>query len=320
MSAFTRLWRRAPLWRATLMATGVTTVLSVLVPAPWLASSLPAYTGLTARIQHALGVGGQGDTGTDDALHPQEDHRTISVPPVDAQMEGRVSFIGKDIPLPAGKWHPLLTYQDDLSHGEIMTAIYVRTNDGIVTGLLLLQGTSQSLPMADTMPIQGQCTSPFAFMTRSQPVDGSHSECWLTSPIRIVNGFFLTSDPALQQLVSSPFFIPAAVERLNIQGYTLPSVLVDAAWNRIEKREPGSRADFLSVHLLTSPAPPGSTRAPGAPENWTRTGMRDSATVSDFVQRTNAWIQGWAPYLLQAFEGQQATPPASAAEDPGFRG
>lgn len=320
MSAFTRLWRRAPLWRASVLATGATTALSFLLPAPaWLTHSMPAYTGLTARIQNALGIGEQNDD--NDALQVRDDHRTMSVPPVDAQMEGRVSFIGKEIPLPAGKWHPLLSYQDDLAHGEMMTALYVRSNDGIVTGLLIMQGTSQSLPMADTMDIQQQCTSSFAFMTQSQPINSNYSECWLTSPIRIVNGFFLTSDPALQRLLSSPFFIPAAVERLNIFGYTLPNVLVDAAWNRIEKQEPDSpRANFLSVHLLTSPALPGDARAPGALEDWSRNGMRDSAAVSDFVRRTNDWIEGWAPYLLQAFEDKPVTPPHSATEDPGFRG
>ena len=325
MSPFTRLWRRAPLWRTALLTTGACTALSVLFPAPWLATRLPAYAHLASSIRHALPGQGSADSTAEDgsALHPDEDQRTVSVPPMDAQFEGSVAFAGRRVPLPAGKGPPLLNYQDDVSHGEILTSLYVRSEQGIVTGLMIAQATTQSIPLSDTQVVQEECHSTFNFMTESLPQDGARTECWMTSPVRVVNSVFLTSNQALQALVSSPLFIPPAVQRLTVMGFELPPVLVDAAWNHIEKTKDSSRVDFMSVHILLSPAESGSRKVPGAPENWSRAGMADSPAVADFVQRSNAWLQGWVPYLRQGFDGSLSTtapPPAAAATDPAFHG
>ncbi|MBO1324693.1 hypothetical protein K2X14_05950 [Acetobacter sp. TBRC 12305] len=334
MSAFTRLWHRAPLWRAALFTAGVCGILTVMFPAPWLASRLPAYGSLGGKIRHMIGADSTGSDKTDNedssnALHPDEDRRTVSAPPMDAQFEGTIPFAGRQLPLPAGKWHPLLNYQDDVAHGEILTSLYVRSEQGIVTGLLIAQATTQSLPLGDTQLVQDECHSTFNFMSESLPADGASTECWMTSPIRVVNNVFLTSNQALQALIGSPLFIPPAVQRLTMMGFDLPSVLVDAAWNRIEKSKsvqgkPGSdhRVDFLSVHALISPADIGSRAVPGAPENWSRAGMSDSLAVSDFVHRTNDWLRGWTPYLRQGFAGTlPSTPtPGNASADPAFHG
>ncbi|MFT9160062.1 MAG: hypothetical protein ABF491_06865, partial [Acetobacter sp.] len=56
MSAFTRLWHRAPLWRAALFTAGVCGALTVLFPAPWLSTYLPAYGSLAGKIRHWVGA------------------------------------------------------------------------------------------------------------------------------------------------------------------------------------------------------------------------------------------------------------------------
>lgn len=322
MSAFTRLWQRAPVWRVALFTAGACSVFSVMFPAPWLTSRLPAYAKLTSKISHMLPSGASSADSSEDALRPDEDRRTVSAPPMDAQFEGTLSFAGRQLPLPAGKWHPLLNYQDDVAHGEILTSLYVRSEQGIVTGLLVAQATTQSLPITDTQLVQDECHSNFNFMSEALPQDGTHTECWMTSPIRVVNNVFLTSNPALQALLGSPMFIPPAVQRLTGMGFDLPPVLVDAGWNRIEKSKSGPGVDFMSVHMLTSPAEAGSKTVPGAPENWSRAGMSDSAAVSDFVHRTNAWLRGWSPYLRQGFDSKlpDTALPTTVSADPAFHG
>ncbi|MFT9125830.1 MAG: hypothetical protein ABF468_08325 [Acetobacter fabarum] len=321
MTAFTRLWHRAPLWRTALITAGVCGTLSVLFPAPWLASSVPGYGALSSRIRHML-PSSLGGTEASDALHPDEDQRTVSIPPMDAQFEGSVVFAVRQLPLPAGKWHPVVNFQDDVAHGEVLTTLYVRSAQGIVTGLIIAQATTQSLPIAAMSMIEAQCHSSFNFMNEAAPQDGNRSECWMTTPIRVVNNLFLTSNEPLQTLLSDQMYIPPAVQRLTIMGFDLPPILVDAGWNLVEKSKSGTGVDFMSVHTLLSPAEAGARRVPGAPENWSRAGMSDSAAVTDFVQRTNTWLRGWVPTLLRGFENKlpQNAPPSTEAIDPAFHG
>jgi hypothetical protein len=245
-----------------------------------------------------------GGTEASDALHPDEDQRTVSIPPMDAQFEGLVVFAGRQLPLPAGKWHPVVNFQDDVAHGEVLTTLYVRSAQGIVTGLIIAQATTQSLPLAAMNMIQAQCHSSFNFMNEAAPQDGNRSICWMTTPIRVVNNLFLTSNEPLQALLSDQMYIPPAVQRLTIMGFDLPPILVDAGWNLVEKSKSGTGVDFMSVHTLLSPAGTGTRRVPGEPENWSRAGMTDSAAVTDFVQRTNGWLRGWVPTLQRGFEKQ----------------
>jgi hypothetical protein len=241
---------------------------------------------------------------------------------MDAQFEGSVVFAGRQLPLPAGKWHPVVNFQDDVAHGEVLTTLYVRSAQGIVTGLIIAQATTQSLPIAAMSMIEAQCHSSFNFMNEAAPQDGNRSECWMTTPIRVVNNLFLTSNEPLQTLLSDQMYIPPAVQRLTIMGFDLPPILVDAGWNLVEKSKSGTGVDFMSVHTLLSPAEAGARRVPGAPENWSRAGMSDSAAVTDFVQRTNTWLRGWVPTLLRGFENKlpQNAPPSTEAIDPAFHG
>ncbi|MFT8507627.1 hypothetical protein [Acetobacter sp.] len=321
MTAFTRLWHRAPLWRAALITAGVCGTLSVLFPAPWLTSSVPGYGALSSRIRHML-PSSLGGTEASDALHPDEDQRTVSIPPMDAQFEGSVVFAGRQLPLPAGKWHPVVNFQDDVAHGEVLTTLYVRSAQGIVTGLIIAQATTQSLPLAAMTMIQAQCHSSFNFMNEAAPQDGNRSICWMTTPIRVVNNLFLTSNEPLQALLSDQMYIPPAVQRLTIMGFDLPPILVDAGWNLVEKSKSGTGVDFMSVHTLLSPAGAGTRRVPGEPENWSRAGMTDSAAGTDFVQRTNGWLRGGGPTLQRGFENKLTpnAPPPAEAMDPAFHG
>lgn len=321
MTAFTRLWHRAPLWRTALITAGVCGTLSVLFPAPWLTSRLPGYGALSSKVRHML-PSAMGGTEASDALHPEEGQRTVSIPPMDAQFEGSVAFAGRQLPLPAGKWHPIVNFQDDVAHGEVLTTLYVRSAQGIVTGLIIAQATTQSLPVAAMQMVEAECHSTFNFMNEAAPQDGNRTECWMTTPIRVVNNLFLTSNEALQALLSDQMYIPPAVQRLTMMGFDLPPILVDAGWNLVEKSKSGTGVDFMSVHTLLSPAEAGGRRVPGAPENWSRAGMADSGAVTDFVQRANGWLRGWVPTLQRGFDSKltpNTTPPTDAM-DPAFHG
>lgn len=319
MSAFTRLWQRAPLWRTVLITTGACGIFSVVFPAPWLTNRLPYYQTLTDKVGHMLG---RSDAGKPAADADGEGRRMVSQPPLDAQFEGVIPFAGRQLPLPAGKWHPVLNYQDDISHGEILTSIFVRSEQGVVTGFIIAQATTQSIPSQDTQMLQDMCHSGFNFTVGDLPQDGTQTECWLTSPIRVVNNLFITSNQALQGLLSSPLFIPPALQRLGMMGFDLPPILVDAGWTHIEKSKSGTGVDFATIHTLLSPAQAGQRAVPGAPEDWSHAGMNNSPMVADFVKRTDGWLKNWLPYLRKGYTSSlEAGPlPANAATDPGFHG
>lgn len=320
MSAFTRLWQRAPLWRTALITTGVCGVFSVLFPAPWLVNRLPYYGTLTSKVGHMMGRSAPGTEAQPDG--GDEGRRMVSQPPMDAQFEGVIPFAGRQLPLPAGKWHPVLNYQDDVEHGEVLTSIFVRSEQGAVTGFIIAQATTQSLPASATEQLEAQCHSTFNFTVGDLPQDGNRTECWMTSPIKVVNNLFITSNQALQGMLSSPLFIPPALQRLGMMGFQLPPVLVDAAWTRIEKSKSGKGVDFATIHTLISPALPGPKAVvPGSPENWSHGGMADAPVVADFVGRTDTWLKGWLPYLRKSYKGEldsSAPLPQAVATDPGF--
>ena len=320
MAAFPRLGQRAPLGRTALITTGVCGVFSVMFPAPWLVNRLPYYGTITSKVGQMLG---RSSANPNAASNPDEGRRMVSQPPMDAQFEGVIPFAGRQLPLPAGKWHPVLNYQDDISHGEILTSLFVRSEQGAVTGFIIAQATTQSLPASDTQMLQDQCHSTFNFTVGDLPQDGKQTECWMTSPIRVVNNLFLTSNQALQGLLSSPLFIPPALQRLGMMGFDLPPVLVDTAWTHIEKSKSGSGVDFATIHTLLSPALAGQKAIPGSPEDWSHAGMASAPVVADFVGRTDRWLKGWLPYLRKGYNGtlDSSHPlPETAAADPGFHG
>lgn len=320
MSAFTRLWRRAPLWRTTLILTGVCSTFALLFPAPWLERSLPLYQRGTDKIGHMLGRESAAQKAAD---ADNQGRRMVSQPPMDAQLEGVIPFAGRQLPLPAGHWHPVLNYQDDVAHGELLTSLYVRSERGMVTGFIIAQATTQSLPSSNTQMWQDMCHNTFNFTAGDLPQDGNRTECWMTAPIKVVNNQFITSNQALQGLVSSPLFIPPALQRLSMMGFALPPVLVDAGWVHIEKSKSGNGVDFASVHIFVSPAQAGEhVTIPGAPEDWSKPGMNNSPDVADFVQRTSSWLQHWTPELRKGYTGTLDTTAWSAilAADPGFHG
>lgn len=320
MSAFSRLWRRAPLWRTTLILTGTCSVFALLFPAPWLERSVPAYQHVADKVGHMMG---RSSAAQQAAEADNQGRRMVSQPPMDAQLEGVIPFAGRQLPLPAGHWHPVLNYQDDIAHGEILTSLYVRSERGVITGFIIAQATTQSLPSSDTQMLQDMCHNTFNFMTGDLPQDGTQTECWMTAPIRVVNNQFITSNQALQGLVSSPLFIPPALQRLGMMGFMLPPVLVDAGWVHIEKSKSGNGVDFATVHTFVSPAQAGEhITIPGAPEDWSKPGMNNSPDVADFVQRTNGWLKNWTPILRKGYAGKlDATSiPAGLTTDPGFHG
>lgn len=319
MSAFTRLWSRAPLWRTTLIMTGACGVFSLFFPAPWLGRTVPYYQTVTDKLGHLLG---RETPAQQAAKEASQGRRMVSQPPLDAQFEGVIPFAGRQLALPAGRWHPVLNYQDDIAHGEVLTSIFVRSQQGTVTGFIIAQATTQSIPAADTQLLQDMCHNGFNFTSGDLPQDGNKTECWLTAPIHVANGQFITSNEPLQALVSSPLFIPPALQRLGLLGFNLPPVLVDAGWTHIEKSKSGTGVDFATIHTFVSPVPAGQHAVPGSPEDWSRAGMNDTPDVASFVQRTDTWLKGWLPILRKGYAGtlEVGTLPLQSTADPGFHG
>ncbi|MBS0981302.1 MULTISPECIES: hypothetical protein [Acetobacter] len=322
MSAIKRLWNRAPLWRTALLTACLCTLLSLIFPAPWLVQIAPPYKVLTSKIGHTLGSDTSSFQDADSSGQPDQaaaEHHTASAPPFDAEFTGVIPFAGRQLPLPAGKWHAIANQQDDQNHSEVLSSVLVRVDQGLVTGLIVAQATTQPVSAENAQNLESLCNNGYNFLVGSLPQDGRQTECWMTSPVRVLDHSFMAANQPLQGLMASPI-LAFTLNRLTEMKFILPPAMVDAAWLHIEKTKSGSGVDVASVHTLISPATPGQKNFPGAPEDWTRTGMQNDPAVASFVNSVNVWLVKWLPYLRKAYANklEANTIPATIAADPGY--
>lgn len=318
MSAIKELWKRAPLWRICVIITFISGFLVFLFPSPLVKSHFASLSSISDNFWQ-LFPATQKPSNPDQKEHPPA--RSVEIPPMDAEFIGMVHFAGREIPLPFGKWHPLISYRDSTSRYEIITKLFVRYEKGIVTGLILAQSSPQEVPLSATRMMESECHNPFNFFNSGLPQDGHRVECWMTSPIRVAGNVLMTSNQALQDILGPQMhYTPAALQRLMIMSFMLPPVFVDAGWNYIEKGKSFGEVNFMSVHTLLSPAIPGKNIVPGVPENWSRADMNDNPAVVSFIQATRSWLYNFIPLLYRGYRGVigKIPPPNPPLPDPAY--
>ncbi len=195
MSAASRLWRRAPLWRLTLASAASFAILSVLYPTP----------SILALIRRA--------TPTDPGAAPVE-QLIGSYPPFEAVFSGTLPFAGRILPLPSGEWHELVSGRSE-HDTELDFMVLGRVEHGALTGAIV---ASASVFPADG-PIKPHL--PFGcFDTRSTvavpPADSGPHDCWFA------------------RTTSLSHLARRADERLTKLGITVGPSLVATTWSRVE--------------------------------------------------------------------------------------
>ncbi|AQS85030.1 MAG: hypothetical protein ABF876_14810 [Acetobacter aceti] len=320
MSAFSRLWRRAPLWRLSLVSMVAFSGVTALYPPDWLvglypplgrfahhpaatpdddASSSDSSRNETGQNSQAAGGGGHGNGyGTEQA----------SVPPIDAQLIDLMPFAGRQLPLPAGIWHPVLT-ETTGPHGEISSNILVRTDRGVVTGVILVQATTASVP--PSVLSDQPCHARDAYFQRTLAAPKDAVQCISTNVSLTPKGDIRSRDD-----------IDWAFGRLQLLGFPMPPVWALASWTYAVNAPDGGK-NFENVTMALSPADPGTARISTSLSDWTPDGLGTSPFSGRFMQDVNGWLTQWAPVLLQGYQGTLQPSPEKirpAASDPAWHG
>lgn len=320
MSAVSRLWRRAPLWRLCVTGAVVFSAVTVIWPAPWMVRLCPPFAALTHKVDHLLhrsspsssapeqdaGTGAPSEAGP----APADGGNDIAATPsIETELRDLLPFAGRKLPLPAGVWHPVLTTQEG-PHGELISNVLVRTDRGVVTGVIIARGTTASVPAEGAGQLDEPCHDDRNFMRQSLPSPAHSSQCIATSAS-------VTSTDA----VSSSAAINWAFKRLHVLGFPMPPLLVTAIWSHIVAAPDGG-INFETVEYAFSPAQPGTAHLATSLDDWTKEGLGHSPFSSRFVDAVNSWITGWAPVLMNGYNGNLS--PFSGnrpgSEDPAWHG
>ncbi|WP_428374825.1 hypothetical protein [Lichenicoccus sp.] len=271
MSAFGRLWRRAPSWRLALFSAVGCSAMAALFP--------PA---LPARLSGVLGGSLGGSLGSSGLLHPHlphfgagaasasaaphfaampdaaaPDYGTLAAPPLGATRHGTISFAGRQVPLPAGDWIELVLVRDGGAH-PLQSIVLGRTSAGQVTGILSLTAPPPLASVEDGVRPSGACYDPAALASQHADPgpDPLSRECWVMRPVRTSE----IIDPKREFIIQR-----RAVARLQGMDVTVPPALVELRWFRSDA------GGWMGATLLVRPQPDGGSRAQsGWMQRWGR--------------------------------------------------
>ncbi|MDG6094165.1 hypothetical protein LOC54_03380 [Acetobacter sp. AN02] len=323
MSAFSRLRHRAPLWRFCLYSSVLFCGFSLIWPAPWLLRLIPPLHRVTDPVGRLLtfgssrnqqdGMQAEQPSGPAPQQQPQgqrgANNLKIGVPPIDAELKGVFPFAGRQLPLPAGIWHPVLAMQDG-ANGEIISNVLVRSERGVVTGVIVVRASSQSVADSITEEITRLCHDDRNYSNRITAEKGGVFECLSSGPV-FLNGGKISNAPD----------ISLAYERLRTMGFQLPPLLVEGYWARVVKAEDGG-VNFEAVSTAVSPAPPGSSKLNTPPADWEKQAAGASPLAGRFIEEMKRWMDGWAGVLRNGFEGKLSPSgiPDAVSQDPSAKG
>ncbi len=200
MSAVGRLWRRAPLWRASLVTAAAATCLAALYP-PGSRQSAAAIASRYAPLTAAQVMGGP--------------WRNIFAVP------------GRRIPLPAGEWHPV-TRSESKGAMRMVSVLLVRMARGRPTGYVVVQS---SLPGSDAMQnvrLNYNCAADDDLAADILPVAaGVQQECWNLRARVLPRDW---SNPQTAAVYTH------AAAHLREGGIDISGVVVGANWFRADDR------------------------------------------------------------------------------------
>ncbi|WP_367159409.1 hypothetical protein ABUE34_09055 [Kozakia baliensis] len=293
MSAASRLWRRAPLWRFSLYSCIFFLVLAAFFPTPRLLHLLPWLSRLPgSTAHHPASQGGPNPPTAPDGQNQAGNNNNeplsadrVGAPDINASFTGGIPFGGHTLPLPAGTWHPVLSGQIG-PDGAMLVNIMVRTDRGIVTGVMIARTNAKPLPAQGVDAIENPCHDDRNFSSHIAS-EGNNGvlECWRVSRATLNNG-----------TVSSDDLIRMAFERLHTLGFPVPSVFIVTSWVRAAKAQDGG-VTTAGVDTLLAPVQPGTVQLLAPLPYWEKNTVTQAPAAQRFVLATQQWMANWSGVL-----------------------
>lgn len=294
MTAFGRLWRRAPLWRTTIILTAGALGLAAYYPTPVLKKAMPWLPGKLPGQQPAANVNGgaqnDGSTSGQPGAPPGgAGNAQVGVPDPGITERGTLSIAGRTLPLPAGDWHPILSARVG-NHGELSQQVLARTDRGVVSGVIVVRATQQPIPGDAVEQLQAPCHDDRNYAAHVSNVPGVSEECSYTGNAVLEN-----------QTVSSEPFIADAFKRMHMLGFPVPPLLINVGWYYAAVDKGGVQIE--TVETLVAPIEKGSRQLLAPPAYWNKASVHNNPEAAHFIDALDHWMLRWSHVLRKGFDG-----------------
>ncbi|GAP25193.1 hypothetical protein GLF_2075 [Gluconobacter frateurii NBRC 101659] len=287
MTAFGRLWRRAPLWRTSLFIMVGGMGMAAFFPTPALKKHLPWLPGKAPGASPAPTQSAQGDGGGTSSNSPD----SVTAPDPAIIQQGGLHLAGRIIPLPVGEWHPILAARTG-PHGEISQQVLARTSLGVVSGVIVVEASQQPLPPQAVDDLERPCHDDRNYASQIVEKQGLVEEC-----AYIGNAFILPGSP------NGGPFVSAAFDRMNTLGFPIPPLMITLGWYHAAAQ--GTQGvQIEAVETLIAPIEPGSRQLLAPPPVWTKDGIKTNPAAAKFISDVKTWMPGWTDLLRRGFDGK----------------
>ncbi|QDH16551.1 hypothetical protein [Swingsia samuiensis] len=296
MTAFSRLWKRAPIWRACLIGAIATTGMAAFFPTEGLKKALPWLPGSS----HSLSF--------QTAPNPNNDNQTeVLEPDPTIFVHDHISIAGRIVPLPEGNWHPILSAR--LPPNEALSSqALVRTENGSVSGIIIVTATQEPISADNINYLDAACHDNRNYITLFAPQTDQSEEC-----------SFLATALMVDHPISPDPFIKTTFNRLNTLGFPVPSFFITATWGHATLQQGSPNAQFETVQMFMPPLDKTSHQLLAPLSNWANNSLHSYPEASLFMTHAKKWLPLWAHLLQDGFNGHLSTQDlknSSAGQDP----
>jgi hypothetical protein len=276
MTAFGRLWVRAPAWRAVLLLTIGCGALAALFPPGQPEVAVPAR--LTPVVTRAEPVAAplQAPVPTSTLAAAPE----ANVPVPGQIYSDRLTFGSQSVPLPPGHWLAVAVGNNPQTSGAPNSSVFLALVLGErVAAAALISGSTAAEPQAAGFLVPADAQIPAFYYRRVlMAVDHGSADFWLC-------GSSLPSewaDPVRH----------AAVTALAQQHLGVADRFDSAVFRLSDKR------NWLAAEFMF-PAPTGE----GTVRPWTEEASLSDAALLPHIERVRRWGKAWHDVLRRGFEG-----------------
>jgi hypothetical protein len=300
MSAFARLWVRAPAWRGVLLLSVALSGLAILYPPP---VSLQRWS------QFRSALPGARYTAAPAPAIPSPPTATIPSPPVAApdipvpdpavparqtdpslpgfgtHVTGTVPFAGVTVPLPRGEWTVIAAISGHTSQGQkAATSILAQVTNGSLATVIILEAVEPLSTIHTGFPTDVTCqASSLLFGRVFSAVDHGPQACWEVDAL-------VAQDWNMEGMMP---ILRSAIAELRQRGTALPTVVLRAHFFHAD-----------AVHLLTMQVLEAAPAPPQPPFGWTMAEVRSTPDKLARAVRLRNWAETWDALVRRSFEGR----------------
>lgn len=283
MSAFSRLWARAPAWRGVLLLGVALSGLAVLYPPP-VRRPVPGARYVAAPLAVPPPSPAAAPAATP-APVPSVRTTDPNLPAFGAVVTTIMRFAGTDVPLPHGEWRVVAAMSGRTPQGQVAASgMLAQVTNGALDAAILLFAVVPPSAAHAGFPADPLCQSPYALFSRVfSAVDRGPQACWTVGAIATQDWNAADSLPVLR----------SGVTELGQQGVALPPVVLSARFTHAD-------ADRLLTMQVIEAVP----SPPQAPFGWRMEEIRRTPDKLARVIRLRDWAQRWSPLVRRSFEGR----------------